>query len=309
MSSPAVSICIPAYRQPDMLVRCLESIRQQTFTNIEVVVTDDSPGDEVESVIAAWKDLLPIRYKHNRPSLGTPENWNEAVREAKGKYIKVIHHDDWLATPDALQKLHDALEASPQSDFAYSRALLVYDDGREWLLPMNPESLDRVRKEPEYVLIAKPISTPSVTLFRNKFMYDKRMKWLVDIDGYIHELIRNPNIILINEPLVKVGIHADQVTQECEDNKEVDVKEHILLLDKLRPDLLKAWRYFDFFWRLLRRYDIRTKAELDALANGYKVHPQLYRMAAFQAKLPASLWKKGIVSKTGMFICYLTSLF
>lgn len=308
MSRPAVSICIPAYKQPEMLKRCLDSVRQQTFTDIEVIVTDDSPGDEVERLVDSYKDILPIRYKHNRPSLGTPENWNEAIRQATGKYIKLIHHDDWLATPDALQKLHDALEAAPGSDFAYGRALLVYDDGKESLLPMNIEHLDRVRREPEYVLIVKPISTPSVTLFRNKFMYDNRMKWMVDIDGYIHELYRNPNIVCVNEPLVKIGIHADQVTQECEDNKEVDVKEHIQLLDKLRPGVLKKWLYYDYFWRLLRRYDIRSSAELTGLAKGFPVPSELFRMAAFQSKLPASLWTKGVISKTGMFLCYLTSL-
>jgi hypothetical protein len=173
---------------------------------------------------------------------------------------------------------------------------------------MDIGHLDRVRREPEYVLIVKPVSTPSVTLFRNKFMYDNRMKWMVDIDGYIHELYRNPSIVCVNEPLVKIGIHADQVTQECEDNKEVDVKEHIQLLDKLRPGVLKKWLYYDYFWRLLRRYDIRSNAELTGLAKGFPVHPELFRMAACQAKLPASLWAKGIISKTGMFLCYLTSL-
>lgn len=308
MSVTAISVCIPAYRQPDMLRRCLESIRQQTFTDIEVVVTDDTPGTEVAELIAQYKDILPIRYIHNIPSLGTPENWNEAIRQSSGKYIKLIHHDDWLATPDALQKLYNALEAAPESDFAYARAVLVYPDGKEWLLPMQLKHLDKVRREPEYILLVKPISTPSVTLFRNKMLYDNRMKWLVDIDGYIQAMYQNPAIICVNEPLIKVGIHADQVTQECEDNKDVDVKEHILLLSKLRAGTLRKWIYYDYFWRLLRKYNIRSGIELDQLAAGYPVHRELYRMAAAQALLPATWWKNGIISKTGMFFSYLISL-
>src|SRR5688572_7807017 len=99
-----VSICIPTYNQTQFLKKCLDSIVEQTYKNIEVVVTDDSTTDEVNKLVAGYKDLLKIKYHKNRIALGSPANWNKGLDLAEGDLIKIIHHDDWLAFPDSIEK-------------------------------------------------------------------------------------------------------------------------------------------------------------------------------------------------------------
>ena len=77
---PLISICIPAYKQVDFLQRLLDSIRTQTFRDFEVILTDDSPDNAVADLVTAFSTALPIRFIKNPVALGTPENWNEAIR-------------------------------------------------------------------------------------------------------------------------------------------------------------------------------------------------------------------------------------
>ena len=82
-----VSICIPAYEQPHNLDTCLKSILNQVFTDYEVIVTDDSKTNILASIVDKYKDKIDIRYIRNTRSKGSPENWNEAIKLATGKYI------------------------------------------------------------------------------------------------------------------------------------------------------------------------------------------------------------------------------
>ena len=47
-------------------------------------------------------------YYKNIKVLGTPENWNESIRKAKGAWIKLMHDDDWFANENSLQKFYEA---------------------------------------------------------------------------------------------------------------------------------------------------------------------------------------------------------
>src|SRR4051794_28296452 len=100
-SVPEVSICIPAYGDPYLLERCLRSVIAQSYTNYEVIVSDDSRHEKLQEVVYKLNDRR-ISYYKNRSILGSPANWNEAISYAKGKYIKILHHDDWFASDTAL---------------------------------------------------------------------------------------------------------------------------------------------------------------------------------------------------------------
>ena len=120
-----VSICIPAYKRADFLERCLDSILQQSFQQYEIVITDDSPTDELKPL--SEKDERIVYVKNEQP-LGSPANWNKAISLAKGKYIKIMHHDDWFSSPDALSRFVQALEENPSSLFAFSASRQVGKD-------------------------------------------------------------------------------------------------------------------------------------------------------------------------------------
>src|SRR5688500_12792749 len=115
MKQPFISICIPAYKRVEFLKRLLDSIVIQEFRDMEVIVTDDSPGHEIEALCALYETLFTIRYFKNPISLGTPENWNESIRRANGQWIKLVHDDDWFSGPDSLACFHREIMKYPES--------------------------------------------------------------------------------------------------------------------------------------------------------------------------------------------------
>ena len=122
MSSFLISICIPAYKRTDFLQRLLDSISIQTFPDFEVIVSDDSPDEAVGRLCAQYSSRFTLHYFRNERSLGTPENWNAAVKQAGGTWIKIMHDDDWFAdTSIVFPPMQDAAcRASGISGFIFS---------------------------------------------------------------------------------------------------------------------------------------------------------------------------------------------
>ncbi|WP_343704635.1 glycosyltransferase family 2 protein [Chitinophaga sp.] len=311
MTIPAISICIPAYRQPELLQRCLNSIHLQALRDFEVIITDDSPDNSVQQIVETYRSLFPLTYQHNPVPLGSPENWNAALLLASGRYVKMMHQDDWFAFPDSLSKYYAALEQHPEAGFAFSASTDVGESGPGALHQPQQQQLNTLAHEPECLLLGNFIGAPSTGIFRRQppVPYDGRMKWLVDIDQYIQLIYHNNKVICIPEPLVNIGVHSGQVTQAVQHNAAVVIGEHLLLLSKLKQPVLRRLPYFDFCWRLLRNHGVRSVATLEQLAGEYAVPRALRIMAGMQAVVPQGLLKNGLVSKCWMLLAYGRSLF
>ena len=120
MGQPFISICIPVYKRVRYLRRLMDSIAEQDFRDFEVVVTDDSPNEEVGELCRSYAEKFSLKYHRNNFPLGTPENWNEAIRQAGGAWIKLMHDDDWFSAATSLQEFKNAIEANPEAGFIFS---------------------------------------------------------------------------------------------------------------------------------------------------------------------------------------------
>ena len=108
-AAPAVSICIPTYRGAAHIGETIESALAQTFTDFELVIVDDASPDETGQVVARYGDAR-LRYVRSEHNAGVEENWNRCLRFARGRYFKLLPHDDLIA-PDCLARQVAVLEA------------------------------------------------------------------------------------------------------------------------------------------------------------------------------------------------------
>jgi glycosyltransferase involved in cell wall biosynthesis len=106
---PAVSVCIPTYRGAAHIAETIESVLAQTFADFELVIFDDASPDETEQVVARYRDAR-LRYVRSERNAGVEENWNRCLRSARGRYFKLLPHDDLIA-PDCLARQVAVLEA------------------------------------------------------------------------------------------------------------------------------------------------------------------------------------------------------
>lgn len=232
---PKLSVCIPAYNQVKHLKTTIESVLRQTYSDYEIVITDDSPGDLVKDFIAQYKLPEKIKYYKNLKTLGSPENWNESIRKATGVYIKILHHDDWLNFDDSLTKYVQLLDENPDTDFAFSATQAIVPNGNNWVHQITKEQFALIGANPLVLYKNNLIGAPSTTIFRRNLslMFDSNLKWVVDIEYYLEQLHRNNKIAYSPELLVVTFLTDGRVTDECVDNKQVQVSEYLYLLNKI----------------------------------------------------------------------------
>lgn len=286
--------------------RCISSIATQTFQDIELIITDDTPGDEIRQLVDSLKLDFPVHYVKNEPALGPPANWNAGMRMATGKYIKLVHRDDWFSQSDALEICYEQMEKDAACDFLFAASTTVYPHGKRAELYLGEKELLNLRERPECLLLGNFVGAPSVTMIRNGkgYYYDERLKWLVDIEFYVRVLLQNPRFVYINTSLVNIGIHEGQVTNDVSTNGDLVMREYIICLQQVNKPLLNTLSYYSYYWRQLRNCNIRSEAQLKALAPTSTIDPRLVKMAGFQAKLPPNLLKMGPFSRVMMLIAY-----
>lgn len=93
--SPLVSVFIPTYRGEATIGAAIESVLTQTLSDFELVVIDDGSPDSTQAIVAQYHDPR-LRYVRNECNLGPQGNWNCCLAEARGKYFKLLPHDDLL---------------------------------------------------------------------------------------------------------------------------------------------------------------------------------------------------------------------
>lgn len=307
MSTPKISICIPAYKRTLYLERLLESISGQNYKDFEVIVTDDTPGDEVRDLCGLYKNRFVLYYIKNPLQLGTPENWNESVRHANGEWIKMMHDDDWFANENSLAAFVHAVKENDSLNFFYSAYTNVFENGGRQAVYINSFRKRMLRQNPVSLFSKNVIGPPSVTLVRNdkKIWYDNKTKWIVDIDFYIQYLRNNPSFY-IDKPLINVGVHQTQVTKSAFRVPEIEIPENFYLLNKVGYQNLKNLLVYDAIWRLLRNLKITSLARISAYGYHGDVPPPVKSMIAWQSKIPGEVLHVGLFSKIIMFVHYLT---
>jgi glycosyltransferase involved in cell wall biosynthesis len=304
--SPLISICIPAYQRKEYLKRLLDSIEIQTFRLFEVIITDDSPDTQLLELVENHPLMPMIRYYKNLRTLGTPENWNEGLGKSKGEWIKIMHDDDWFSHPESLNFFVKAIEKGG-AEFYFSAYTNVALDGYAKSIRPDLRQLKLIKQMPESLFASNRIGPPSVVIFKKdtELIFDKRMKWLVDIDFYIRYLKKHGAPEYIPKNLVQIGISESQVTHTSFGKPEIEIPERFMLGEKLGDYSIQYITVFDAWWRFLRNLAIRDTDQIKNSGYCGKIPDFIPSIIKFQNKIPASILKIGLFSKTFMFISYL----
>ncbi|MEQ1636923.1 MAG: glycosyltransferase [Methylococcales bacterium] len=93
---PLVSIIVPCYNHEKYVTKTIESIVNQTYKNIEIIVLDDGSSDNCPILLEALSKQYGFYYEHQK-NKGLPATLNKAIRLAKGEFISIIASDDIMA--------------------------------------------------------------------------------------------------------------------------------------------------------------------------------------------------------------------
>ena len=125
---PKISIVIPAYNVGDYLQECLDSVRNQTFSDIEAIVVNDASPDNVGEVAAqAAAQDARIRVVTNNPNMGTHRTRMAGVENASGEYTFFLDGDDALK-PDMCEQLAAEIDKHPVDVLHFGLTVVAAND-------------------------------------------------------------------------------------------------------------------------------------------------------------------------------------
>lgn len=121
-----VSIIVPMYNVASYLVKCIESIVNQTYRNIEIILVDDGSSDNTKKICDKWLDIDDrIRYIYqNNQGLGPARH--TGINNSKGEYIAFVDSDDWVSKDFVEKMLFEA--ESQKADLVICNFYSVYDE-------------------------------------------------------------------------------------------------------------------------------------------------------------------------------------
>ena len=131
-SYPPVTAIVGCYIHSRFVEECLDSVRHQTYPNLQVIIFDDCSTDHSVSVIDTWLKSHRLDWqliRHNR-NIGICASLNEALRLARGKYISIVAADDvWLPKKTARQ-VHVIEQMPDDVGVLYSNAFQIDENGK-----------------------------------------------------------------------------------------------------------------------------------------------------------------------------------
>lgn len=215
-SSPRISVIMPVYNTGKYIAEAIESILNQTFTDIELIIINDCSTDRTPEIIAeyALKDQR-IRFINNPQNSGPAKSRNDGILQSHGEYIALMDADD-ISHPNRLEKQVAYLDHHPEVMVLGSSVQKIDPAGNPlevWRLPVE----DKIIRWHILYRNSRIYCNPTVMIRRDLFsivsMYNEAIRHYEDFELWTR-LFTHKEITLANLPalLLKYRVHSTSIT-------------------------------------------------------------------------------------------------
>ena len=226
-----VSVIVLAYRSAETIVQTLDSIKNQTYKNIELIITDDCSPDNTVETAQEWLDgnkgaLFALRLVTAQQNTGIPGNINRALEHAKGDYVKLIAADDYM-TKDAISEYVKFCEKNPTA-IPIAKVHLFSDGDTGKKADFEPievycnrcyEFAAEPDPKKQYRMLLKQncIVAPSGSFYPMEVIkklggYDENYRWFEDYPMNLTVMHEGYRCGLINRELIYYRISGNSIT-------------------------------------------------------------------------------------------------
>ena len=214
----SVSVILPIYNAESYVKESIESILNQSFSDLELIIINDGSTDGSEKVILTFKDER-IKYVKNETNLKLIETLNVGLKLAKGKYIARIDSDD-ISFSDRLEKQVRFLEKNLDFGLVGSFAE-CFGDSRETLKYVEED------QDIRYALLTHNPFIHSSIMFRSSILHDHCLQYqnnqlhVEDYDLWIR-MLSFTKAKIIPECLIKYRMHENQISTVHRDLQSIN---------------------------------------------------------------------------------------
>jgi len=231
MNNELVTVIIPTYNRAKLINRAINSVLNQTYNNIELIIIDDASEDNTEEIVKSINDdrITYIKLEVNK---GACNARNIGIKEAKGKYITFQDSDDEYHKDKIEKQLNNLINNNSDLDFC---KIEIINNDKHFVFPNEKQrksiSNNKILDE---LCNGNFISTQAIFVKTDcikKYLFDPEMPRLQDYD-LVLRMVPKIKISYTDEILVDLYTQTDSIS-----NSPEKLKNSIVLFLKKQYDL------------------------------------------------------------------------
>ena len=239
-----LSVLMSVYNSERFLKDAIDSVLNQTFSDFEFLIFEDSSSDRSLEIIGSFDDKR-IKLIRNDINFGLTYNLQKGMELAKGKYVARMDADD-ICLPERFKRQIDFLDDNPDISIL-GTSVIFFDDFGNDILGFQPITHDEIKVE---LLLGFTLLHPSVMmrmedLRLHKLNYNTHFRYSQDFDLWVRAS-RQLKLANLKEPLIKMREHSSKITRNCSTSqkaysseiRETQFKELSLQLEPIEKNLL-----------------------------------------------------------------------
>jgi glycosyltransferase involved in cell wall biosynthesis len=277
---PLISVIMASYNHEKYIPESIESVLDQSFNDLELIIIDDTSKDNSRKVIEKYSKVDPrVRLVFHEKNLGIAKTFNEGIQLSKGKFIAFLASDD-VWTVDKLKKQMEILEKD-ENVIVWTEGEIINDVGQ----PVGKKFTDfnggSNRKKSGHIfndlMLVNYIFGSSLVLKRDNLKdirFDEGLKYLNDYLFYL-DLSVLYDYHFIDESLVKYRIHGNNAIFSNKKEWYLDmIKVNDYVLNKYHTLINKYIKTKILCYNVYLCYTLGdVRASLDYLIKGIKLSP------------------------------------
>lgn len=279
INQPLVSVIVVTYNSSKFVLETLESVRKQTYSNIELIITDDCSTDNTLEICECWikensDSFVYTNIITSKKNTGIPSNCNRGVKRSRGEWVKFIAADDYL-----LERCIDDnlffIKENPEAKFVVSNLLEMNCSG------VLIEKTNEINKGLLFYFSAKTFASQlkayirwpeflnSPTFFINRDLlkeinyFDEDYRIYEDMPLIYRVNLKGYRLYYMDKKTVKYRVHINSISRgSLKDNMRN--KEILEIFEKYRKNKLNRFNLIDlsiyyehwltYYWKGIKGY-------------------------------------------------------
>ena len=245
MDHEIVSVIMPAFNSEVYISEAIQSVVQQTYPHLELIVVDDGSTDKTREIVDGYmRGDSRIRYIHQKNS-GPAAARNRGIQAARGKYVAFLDSDDiWFL--DKLEKQMDFI-TSHSGYVVYGGARYLWEKPGGFVESEDTktfQNFDTIRENLEYLLFHPNLTITSTVLLEKSMLekvkgFDTTLSSSED-DNLYFRLALHHKFFALNEAVFYRRRHGNNVTRKLTRNRIIKNRYHAVekFVQQSPPELL-----------------------------------------------------------------------
>ena len=273
MDNPLVTIFVITYNSSEFILEALDSVKNQTYHNIELVISDDCSSDNTVPLCKEWLEKNQNRFIKtvlltSERNTGVAPNCNRAIEVSTGRWLKVLAGDDVLLS-DSIENYVNFIQHHPHVKIVFGKldffgiekdlVLSVKDNYEKNCYPLIKDQ--NVKKQ--YRNILKKMYVPGPGLFFNKKLWEEIGGYnenysMAEEYPFTFEILKNRHLIyFLDKNTYGYRVRKDSICHD-ENNYSSTIRHNQLhFLDKRWKELLKKGMILELInqYAIIKRYE------------------------------------------------------